>query len=321
MKYYIIYNDENKGPLEIEELIEFGLNPKSRIWAPGWTEWKDADQVEEIMQYLYARESKLREAEQAASQANTTSAKIQNGNSGNNNLNSNNARQESQSGFATPHWQTATSTQTEQKPQQQTWATSVNGANAPGASSSAVKGVEWYIAVNNEEVGPVPEYQLPEFGLSHSSLVWCESLTNWTPASQVPALQHLLTNANTHQYGNNTAKQTQQTPVNQNSTNQKGIIPFIMPLIGTIAYLLSLAILSSKFTWLSTNSKVIYISSISALPVILLVLAYISAGVSNKKGRHNYDPIGASRNYGYATAYSVASILYSLITVIFHFVE
>lgn len=52
MQYYIIHNNEQFGPLEIEELPNYGLNPSSMIWTAGMPKWVPAISVEEIRKFM-----------------------------------------------------------------------------------------------------------------------------------------------------------------------------------------------------------------------------------------------------------------------------
>lgn len=161
MKYYIFHNNENHGPLEIQEMKEYGLNPASRVWAAGWPDWKNAGDVPEIQAYL--------------EKANAETCKQ----------------------LETPP----------PPPVQQYIRQSTDvyrgttpppppGTNIePAVSDNA--DIEWYIAVNNKEVGPVKESRLIGLGLTPDSLVWHDRLASWTPASQVKELEQLLSQAGT----------------------------------------------------------------------------------------------------------------------------
>src|SRR5580658_5663372 len=50
---------------------------------------------------------------------------------------------------------------------------------------------DWYYAENNEQKGPVNEAELKTHFATHKlpadTLVWQDGMSNWTPASQVPA--------------------------------------------------------------------------------------------------------------------------------------
>ena len=51
---------------------------------------------------------------------------------------------------------------------------------------------QFFIFQNNQNVGPMPADQLVNYGLGPNSMVWCEGMTNWQPASQVPELAQYL---------------------------------------------------------------------------------------------------------------------------------
>lgn len=318
MKYYILYNDENRGPLSIEEMEEFGLNPKSRVWAPGWTEWKDADCVDEIQEYFAQQESKLKEAEKAAAAA--TQAQQTANNSCQNTGNGHNNNWQQPASDNSRHAQGQ-----KQVNQPTAWATSVSGANTPGASSSEAPAVEWYIAVNNEEVGPVSENQLLSLGLNPNSLVWCDSLQNWTPACQVPALAHLLAYGRIHQ---STVKSQQTTSKNTltTPTNQETLLsgncgnPWIMPVIGCILTLILIIMtLSSLGQWLTLSEKFRLIAVTFGVPIIICIAGIVSAILANIKLKAG-NIISANRISGIATGFGGSATLIAVTSLIVYLV-
>lgn len=50
----------------------------------------------------------------------------------------------------------------------------------------------WYIIFNGQQVGPIDKYQLVNYNLNPSSLVWHEGMPDWQPAGGVPELQDVL---------------------------------------------------------------------------------------------------------------------------------
>jgi TM2 domain-containing membrane protein YozV len=52
--------------------------------------------------------------------------------------------------------------------------------------------VNYYLAEGTTQRGPFSEQELPGAGLRPDSLVWCEGMPQWEPASQVPELQSIL---------------------------------------------------------------------------------------------------------------------------------
>jgi hypothetical protein len=52
--------------------------------------------------------------------------------------------------------------------------------------------VEYYIASGQQRLGPFTIEQLATQGLQPATLVWCEGMPQWTPASTVQELLHLL---------------------------------------------------------------------------------------------------------------------------------
>ena len=53
--------------------------------------------------------------------------------------------------------------------------------------------MKYYIAVNGQQTGPVDECELPKYGITSSTLVWREGMTQWVPAGQVAELSYLFT--------------------------------------------------------------------------------------------------------------------------------
>ena len=52
--------------------------------------------------------------------------------------------------------------------------------------------MKYYIANNGQQIGPFEVQDLLANGLNQSSLVWCEGMTNWLPATQVPEVAQLF---------------------------------------------------------------------------------------------------------------------------------
>ena len=55
MKYYAIINDEQIGPLELNELVERGLMPETYVWCKGMDDWKQANEVADICRFFRNR--------------------------------------------------------------------------------------------------------------------------------------------------------------------------------------------------------------------------------------------------------------------------
>lgn len=167
MKYYILYKGENRGPLELAEMEEFDLNPKSRVWAPGWASWKDAEEVDEIMDYFNRREAQAREEQEARERAEQEAK----------------ARKE----------QEARAAREQAKAQQAQAQAQEQPAGQTGEETAQADGPEWYYAINNRQYGPVSEAELRNMGIGPDTLVWSESVGNsWIAASQVPALADIF---------------------------------------------------------------------------------------------------------------------------------
>ncbi len=52
--------------------------------------------------------------------------------------------------------------------------------------------MKYYIANNGQQFGPFDVKDLLANGLNQSSLVWCEGMVNWMPATQVPEVSQLF---------------------------------------------------------------------------------------------------------------------------------
>lgn len=53
-KYYIVENESPQGPFSPDELRERGMTPQSRIFAKGWTGFRNASDVPELAGYIVA---------------------------------------------------------------------------------------------------------------------------------------------------------------------------------------------------------------------------------------------------------------------------
>lgn len=58
MQYYIIHNDKQYGPMEVPELVNYGLSTKSMVWAAGMPAWVEAEKIDEIRQFIENAEPK-----------------------------------------------------------------------------------------------------------------------------------------------------------------------------------------------------------------------------------------------------------------------
>lgn len=52
MRYYIIFNNQQYGPFEKEQLLNYGLSYESDVWAEGMPNWVKASSVEELRQLI-----------------------------------------------------------------------------------------------------------------------------------------------------------------------------------------------------------------------------------------------------------------------------
>lgn len=56
MLYYIIVNGQQMGPMPKEQLVKYGLNPGSKVWAEGMPNWVDAATVADLRSVLYPQQ-------------------------------------------------------------------------------------------------------------------------------------------------------------------------------------------------------------------------------------------------------------------------
>lgn len=52
MRYYIIYNGQQIGPMSREQLLSYGLNPNSSVWTEGMPQWVPAYTVPDLMEIM-----------------------------------------------------------------------------------------------------------------------------------------------------------------------------------------------------------------------------------------------------------------------------
>ncbi|MDE6301444.1 MAG: GYF domain-containing protein [Muribaculaceae bacterium] len=51
--WYILYNGQQIGPMEMDNLLAYGLNPNSQVWADGMSGWVAAYTVPELMSLIH----------------------------------------------------------------------------------------------------------------------------------------------------------------------------------------------------------------------------------------------------------------------------
>lgn len=52
MRYYIIYNGQQVGPMSREQLLSYGLNPNSSVWTDGMPQWVPAYTIPDLMEIM-----------------------------------------------------------------------------------------------------------------------------------------------------------------------------------------------------------------------------------------------------------------------------
>lgn len=57
--------------------------------------------------------------------------------------------------------------------------------------------MKYYIARDNRPVGPFELRQLPENGVTASTLLWRSGLSTWLPADQIPEVKHFMETGDT----------------------------------------------------------------------------------------------------------------------------
>ncbi len=293
MKYYILYNDENKGPLELPELEQFGLNPSSRLWAPGWPSWKDASEVEEVATYLKEKEDRLSRTETEPAKTPACPTNIP----------------------SSPQAGTSTIKDPDRDPDGPSQHSQPDIPPAPPVAGTATyppapagpQQVEWYLGINNRETGPFREEQLVNAGLRRDTMVWCESMPTWAPAHTVPELAYLLPQP-----------YQQQQPVQDNTIGYMPDInvmqydvanPWLTTIIGIGLFILALVLA------IITASRLIVSISLVAgtmsAELVLLFCGIISASrvsVAKDSGRY----VLAGRRSGAARAWGWTSIILAL---------
>lgn len=83
----------------------------------------------------------------------------------------------------------------------------------------------FYLDAQNKQQGPVSTSRFAENGITAQTLVWRDGMENWTPAGQVPELQHLFTGNATPESPNATEcfqETRQQSAPETNSYNPQG---------------------------------------------------------------------------------------------------
>lgn len=292
MKYYILYNEENKGPLSIEEMEEFDLNPSSRVWAPGWPSWKDASEVEEIMAYFTEREKQM-----AAAAAPAT------------------PQQMMQQPMMQPQQGAPMQQQAPAPPVNQPQPTYQPAQPVEPAAPSYPPQREWYMGINNRESGPFREDRLLAAGLTPDTLVWCESMPTWMTARQVPELAYLFPQPMQSQM-------QQAAPVVESNSDELPLNmeyemanPWILNIVGgvltLIAIVLFILIIADTPYYVNLSAVVSY----AATPLIWLICGLISASrVSDAVNATQY--ILAGRRCGAARAWGWITIINAIAAVI-----
>ena len=51
-KWFIIYGGQSIGPMTKEQLLSYGLNPQSKVWREGLSNWVDAYTIPELMDLI-----------------------------------------------------------------------------------------------------------------------------------------------------------------------------------------------------------------------------------------------------------------------------
>lgn len=283
MKYYILYNDENRGPLELEELEEFGLNPKSRVWAPGWPNWQDAGDVPEIQEYLTRKESeahKLREEQ----------------------LNQERQRQQQAELAERSELEALTVREKAEK--------AVSEAAAPPVQQPEAKEIEWYIDVNDQEVGPVKQEELSGLGLTPDTLVWHDNLTSWTPAREVPELAALLSLLEAQSATSPILPAKDETYAAQHTSASAGN-PYTAAIIAVVASIAAIITVFLKGEYYDGDEKAMLCLYCAGAPFLLTIGSLIYSKKSAASGMGH----AASRQAGLSIGLAVGAILASIVGI------
>lgn len=297
MKYYILYKDENRGPLELSELDEFDLNPTSRVWAPGWPSWQNAGDVAEIMEYINMRETRAREEREAKIKADQEAKALKEAQDAK-------ARKEAQEAKIRTE-QHSTQAKSEAQPQK-------------------AKETEWFYAINNQQLGPVDEATMRRAGITPDTFVWNENLgPNWVRASSVPALQDLF------------AQQTPQSDPSNPSTSVTRTIstgephsgqhtanpdpetssPYMMGIAGTICAVVAVIMCFVKGDYLD-GEELVTIFALLALPACILGVASLVAANQSTHNSTLGEDLTACKRRGFSTGLGIGAIVCAILGII-----
>lgn len=299
MKYYILYNDENRGPLELHELEEFGLNPASRVWSPGWPGWKDAGEVPEIQEYFSNREAEARRQREQEEQARRE------------------AQEQEEKAAREAREQAERAARSEQDARA-AWdkAQAADDGKAAQEQAQTVE-IEWYIAVDDREVGPVKVTELTGLGLTPDTLVWHDNLTNWTPAREVAELRSLLETIAARNAGNNQvavsgSTWSDATGSGSSFDSDRPGNTYTTAIFGVIAAVAAILIVFAKAEYYHMSEKLVLICYCAAVPFLLSVGSLICA----KNAASAPSQANAFKQEGLSIGLGIGAVLASIVGIL-----
>lgn len=295
MQFYIIYNDENHGPLDVEQLSEYGLTPESRVWSAGWASWKNAGDVPEIQEYLAGLEERRVQEEIARAAA------------------------QSQASFQPQH---QTPGSVEVPPAYE--ATQHTAATQPTAPAAPI--TKWYLGINNVESGPYSESELLSAGMQYDSLVWTEGMSDWVQAQYIPLLKQIIDRASSAHVSTPPSYATPPSVISETVGDTSAATPnvgkpWVVPAIslamaGTyfLLFIIIYVTVISHYYYFSLGTGFMGL----IVPITATIMAVVKASSSRSKARNGqYDK--AQRASGGATAAGFVAIISWFITIIYLF--
>ncbi len=322
MRYYLQINGKEAGPFELEDLRNQNIGPDTRVFAPGWTDWRNASEVAEIKQLFTAARTTPPTPKPTVTPTpgiNINDVKAAAAAERQARLRRQSAQQQSTPGplFG------------QQMPPANPWGQTPPPQPQP---KPAAEKAEWFIDVNGAQVGPLTLSQLMANNIYSGSMVWKEGMEMWHEAKDVAELKSYMQSRppapteSTDEYSDygyatddatDYSSETGTTATDPDIEESYGH-PILLPII---ALLISFALaiynyhnlyqydnvenslkgaLANNFVWLATS--------------IMALLCGIAAGSNHKKGE-----LGAAvKRSGAATAYAFTALIAIVVAYINH---
>lgn len=158
MDYYIFKGDESFGPVSIQDLKEYDLNPDSKIWRGGLTSWTEARNLPELTELL----AEIEAEKEALKSRNVTQSE--------------------------PY---------EKQNEEDSPTAIVEGAEIlanDGLSDNISVEKEYYVGLNGKESGPYSLLQVKGLQITPFTLVWTDGMIQWQEARTFPELSDCFEN-------------------------------------------------------------------------------------------------------------------------------